>query len=63
MQDARYFRDQALLCLEISRQISDRHLAEKLQMEAAQYIDRATAVEKETDQAISRPASKGARKH
>lgn len=45
MQDARYLRDQAKLCLEIARQMSDRQVAESLRMDAAQYFARATAVE------------------
>jgi hypothetical protein len=47
MQDARYLRDQANLCLEIARQMSDRQVAESLRMDAAQYFARATAIESE----------------
>ena len=63
MQDARYFRDQAMLCLEIARQVSNRQLAVKLQMEAAHFIDKATAFEKGTGPAASAPASEGAAQH
>ena len=45
MQDARYFREQAALCLEIARQLSDWHLAESLRLEAAQYFMRAAKLE------------------
>ncbi len=48
MQDARYFRDQAALCLEIARQVSDRHLAESLRLDAAQYFMRANELENVT---------------
>jgi len=63
MQDVRYLRDHASLCLEIARQVSDRHLAQKLQMEAAQYIDRATAAENGADPPVSRSGSEGAQKN
>lgn len=37
MRDARYLRAQAEFCLEMSRQMSDRHASEKLKAEAARY--------------------------
>ena len=49
MQDARYFREQAALCLEIARQVSDRHLAESLRQEAAHYFMRAAELEDATE--------------
>jgi hypothetical protein len=45
MQDARYLRAQAALCLEIAGQMSDPRAAEKLRDEAAQYHARAAAIE------------------
>ena len=46
MQTARYFRDQAALCLEIALHISDPHAAEDLRTTAAQHT---TELEKETE--------------
>jgi hypothetical protein len=60
MQDARYFRDQAALCLEIARQVSDSQMAESLRSDAAQYHMK--AAELETEQADSRPSRKAAAK-
>jgi hypothetical protein len=45
MQDARYLRAQAALCLEIAGQMSDPKSAEKMRVDAAQYHARATALE------------------
>ena len=45
MQDARYLRAQAALCLEIAAQMSDRRTAEKLRAEAAGYHARAAELE------------------
>jgi hypothetical protein len=52
VQDARYWRDQAALCLEMARQMSDRRTADNLRATAAQYFAKATALEAE----ISPPA-------
>ncbi len=57
MQDARYFRSQAELCLELAHQVSDRRMADSLRSEAAQYFMRAT--ELETDQKSAPPPSQG----
>jgi len=46
MPSARYFRDQALLCLEIAGQMSDIRAAEQLRAAAAQHFARATEVER-----------------
>ena len=62
MQDARYFRDQATLCLEIARQLSDWHLAENLRLEAAQYFMRAAELESGREPAASPPRSEAAAK-
>jgi hypothetical protein len=51
MQDARYFRDQAALCLEIARQMSDRQASERLRADAANYFARATMLEGRTEAA------------
>lgn len=45
MQDARYLRAQARLCLEIANQMSDPKAAEKLTAEAANYHARAAEIE------------------
>lgn len=63
MQDARYLRDQAALCLEIARQVSDRQLADTLRHDAAQYFERATQLESQTELAASPPRGEAAGKH
>jgi hypothetical protein len=45
MQDAKYLRAQAALCLEMAGNMSDSNAAEKLRAEAAQYHDRAVQLE------------------
>jgi hypothetical protein len=45
MQSARYFRDQAALCLEIARQMSDPREAQNFRGQATQYFARATELE------------------
>ncbi len=45
MQDARYFRSQAELCLEIAKQMSDLKAAENLGASAATYLARAVELE------------------
>ena len=42
MQDAQHLRDQAALCLEIARQMSDRQAVENLRTSAAHYFAKAT---------------------
>jgi hypothetical protein len=49
MQDARYLRAQAALCLEIAEQMSDPKSAEKMRADAAQYHARATTLEEGRD--------------
>jgi hypothetical protein len=46
MQSAGYFRDQAALCLEIARHISDPQAVENLRTSAARHLIRADDVEK-----------------
>ncbi len=60
MQDARYFRDQAALCLEIARQVSDRQLAENLRLDAAHYFMRASELESAREPAASPPRREAA---
>ncbi len=55
MQDARYCREQAALCLKMARTMSDSRSAEKLRSDAAQYFMRAVELE-----AQSREATAGA---
>ena len=45
MQDAKYFRGQAELCLDIARQMSDGALAERMRDRAAQHFARAVELE------------------
>ena len=45
MRDARYLREQAELCLQIARQMSDRSTADNLKAEAARYHAQAAAIE------------------
>ena len=47
MCDARYLRAQAVLCLEIARQISDTKTIENLKAEAARYYAEAAGIEAE----------------
>lgn len=49
--NARYWREQAVLCLEISRQISDRVAAEDMRAKAALYFARAAELEKRETEA------------
>ncbi len=49
MQDARYLRAQAALCLEIADQLSDPKGAEKMRADAAKYQDRAAQLEEGED--------------
>ena len=62
MQDARYFREQAALCLEIARQVSDRQMAENLRQEAAHYFMRATELDSAAEPAASPPRREAAAK-
>ena len=45
MQNARYFRDQAVLCLEVAQQMSDPQAAENLRAAAASHFERAVELE------------------
>ena len=45
MRDARYLRIQAELCLEVAEKVSDRNSAEKLRVQAADYLAGAVALE------------------
>jgi hypothetical protein len=47
MQDARYLRAQAALCMEIAAQMSDPKSGEKLRADAAEYYSRAEKLETE----------------
>lgn len=51
MYDARYWREQAVLCLEIARQISDRRAADHMRATATDYFARAAELEKATSAA------------
>jgi hypothetical protein len=45
MPNARYFRDQAALCLEIARQMSDPREAQNFRGRATRYVARAIELE------------------
>ena len=45
MQDARYLRAQAALCLEMARQMTDPKDAESMRANAARYHERAASLE------------------
>jgi hypothetical protein len=49
MRDARYWRAQAQLCLDIARQMSDSRTADDLRATAADFFARATEFESQTD--------------
>jgi hypothetical protein len=59
MENARYFRDQATLCLEIAQHMSDPHAAENLRGSAAKHFARATELEKGAESSVS-PGSQDA---
>jgi hypothetical protein len=48
MQSARYHCGQAELCLEMARQMSDRHAADILCAAAARHLTQAIELEKQT---------------
>ena len=50
MQDARYLRAQAELCMEIASQMSDPKAAQQLRADAADFHARAAAIEEGTQQ-------------
>ncbi|MBI3704795.1 MAG: hypothetical protein HY244_13360 [Rhizobiales bacterium] len=62
MQDAQYFREQANLCLDVARQVSDRTLAEGLRLDAAQYFMRAMELENKTEPSTSQRRSQATAK-
>jgi hypothetical protein len=47
MQSAGYFREQAALCLEVARHISDRQAVDKLRARAAEHFASAHEVERQ----------------
>jgi hypothetical protein len=53
MQSPAYFRDQAALCLEIARHISDSQAVENLRASAATHFASAHEVERRTEIADS----------
>ena len=53
--DARYWREQAVLCMEIARQISDRQAADKMRATATEYFARAEELEKPTGRSGGEP--------
>jgi hypothetical protein len=62
VDDARYWRGQAAHCLEIAKQLSDRHGADQMRSTAAEYFSRATELEKPAHVAELRPGHKPAGK-
>ena len=51
MQDTQHFRDQAALCLEIARQMSDRQAADNLRVSAAHYFAKGTELDHKAEPA------------
>jgi hypothetical protein len=51
--DARYWREQAVLCMEIARQISDIHAAARMRATATEYFARATELEGRTEARVA----------
>jgi len=51
VQNAGYFRDQAALCLEVARQMSDPEAAENMLASAAKYFAKANELEKQAEDA------------
>jgi hypothetical protein len=56
MPDARYFRDQAILCLEMARQMSNPQVAENLRASAASHLIKAIELE-QTVALVQKPRS------
>ncbi len=52
MEDARYFRQQADVCLKIAKQLSDRAAADKLRESSAHYLAQAMRLEAELSRAV-----------
>ena len=52
MQDAQYFRDQATLCLEMARQMSDRQAAGYLRVSAAHYFEKAAELDHNAEPSV-----------
>jgi hypothetical protein len=52
MQDARYFRNQAALALEIACQMSDPRAAEKLRSNAAWFFAKAVKAERDAEATV-----------
>jgi hypothetical protein len=48
MQDARYWRGRAVLCLDLARRLSDPRAADKLRSDAATSFAKATELEAES---------------
>jgi hypothetical protein len=55
--DARYWREQAALCVEIARQISDRRAADSMRATAADYFSRAAELERRRSDAGGPPSA------
>jgi hypothetical protein len=55
MHDAQHYRDQAELCLEMARMMSNRDAAQTLRMSATQYLEKAAEIERQSGPAASAP--------
>jgi hypothetical protein len=55
MQDSHYFRNQAALCLETAKRLSDACTAEKLRADAATWCSIAMELEKKEEAAADSP--------
>jgi hypothetical protein len=56
--DARYWREQAVLCMEIARQISDRQAADNMRATATEYFARAAELDKPSRSSEVQPDSR-----
>jgi hypothetical protein len=56
VRDAKYLRQQAELCLEIARQLSDPAAARRVRLNAADFFAQAEALERSSEQTASAQA-------
>jgi hypothetical protein len=56
--DARYWREQAVLCMEIARQITDRRAADQMRATATEYFARAEKLDKPSRSSEAQPDSR-----
>jgi hypothetical protein len=57
MRDAKYLRDQAELCLEIARQLSDPAAAQRVRLDAAAFLTQAENIERASECGVEQARS------